>query len=64
MKKAGIVEVFCFGPIRYVKTGGRFPLTNIHGGAILKANIRKGGVTVSTGTFEVVEACRGSYRPR
>ena len=24
----------------------------------------KGGVTVSTGTFEVVEAYRGSYRPR
>jgi tetrahydromethanopterin S-methyltransferase subunit H len=24
----------------------------------------EGGVTVSTGTFEVVEACRGSYRPR
>ena len=29
---------------------------------IVKSN--KGGVTVSTGTFEVVEACRGSYRPR
>jgi hypothetical protein len=30
---------------------------------ILKSKF-KGGVTVSTGTFEVVEAYRGSYRPR
>ena len=33
-------------------------------GYIMVKDKIKGGVTVSTGTFEVVEACRGSYRPR
>jgi len=33
-------------------------------GYIIDKSKFKGGVTVSTGTFEVVEACRGSYRPR
>ena len=33
-------------------------------GYIIVKSKFKGGVTVSTGTFEVVEAYRGSYRPR
>jgi hypothetical protein len=42
-----------------------FPLTKARELAILYPSQNlKGGVTVSTGTFEVVEACRGSYRPR